>query len=69
LDLIFDLSCVDHVDAFGASALVGSVRRVRAMGGTCRILQVNAQVRWILNIVGMNRFLADSPTPDQADAA
>ena len=39
-EIVIDLSRVAFVDAAGMSALVESVRRVRALGGTARISNV-----------------------------
>ena len=61
LDLVLDLSHVDYIDAFGASALVGSLRRVRAMGGSPRVCHVNPRIRWVLDIIGIDRFLTGDP--------
>ena len=37
VDVIVDLSRVEFIDAVGISALVGTVRRVRALGGQANI--------------------------------
>jgi anti-anti-sigma factor len=68
LDLIFDLSLVNFIDAVGASALVGSIRRVRAIGGRSGVSAVNPRIRWILDVIGIDGFLTYS-TPDEPDAA
>jgi anti-sigma B factor antagonist len=59
--LTVDLSEVDFVDAAGLSALVGSVRRVRALGGTAELRRPRAGVRRRMELVGMNRLLIPSP--------
>ena len=69
LDLVFDLSQVDYIDAVGASALVGSVRRVRAVGGQSRLSQVNPRVQWVLEVIGIEKYLAANPASGQSDAA
>jgi len=69
LELVFDLSQVDYIDACGASALVGSVRRVRAMGGRSRVRHVNPGIRWVLEIIGIDRFLSEAPASDDRDVA
>lgn len=74
LELVFDLSRVDHIDAFGASVLVASVRRVRAMGGRSRVCRVNAvavegtselsachEMTWRKESAATNAFAGDTP--------
>jgi anti-anti-sigma factor len=69
LNLVFDLSQVDHIDAVGASALMGAVRQVRAMGGRSRMRHVNPRIRWRLEIIGVDRFLTHTVTSDEPEAA
>jgi anti-anti-sigma factor len=69
LELIFDLRRVDYIDAFGASVLVGSVRRVRAMGGRSRVCRVNPRIRWVLELIGIDRFLTEPQDSDDRNAA
>jgi anti-anti-sigma factor len=69
LNLVLDLSRVHHIDGVGASALVGSVRRVRAMGGRSRISDVNPRIKWVLEVLGIDRFLTQVLTPEAPDAA
>ncbi len=69
LDLVFDLSEVDRIDAVGASALVGSIRRVAAVEGRCRVRHANPRIRWILDIIGVDRLVTRTRTPDEPDAA
>jgi anti-anti-sigma factor len=59
LELIFDLRRVDYIDAVGASVLVGSVRRVKAMGGRSRVCRINPRIRWVLELIGIDRFLTE----------
>ena len=66
LDLVLDLSHVDYIDASGASALVGSLRRVRAMGGNPRVCHVNPRIRWVLDIIGVDRFVTEPSPPSMA---
>lgn len=58
LDLVFDLSQVEYVDAVGASALVGSTRRVRAIGGRARVSKVNPRIRWVLELIDVYGYLS-----------
>jgi anti-anti-sigma factor len=69
LELVFDLRQVDYIDAFGASVLVGSVRRVRAMGGRSRVCRANPRIRWVLELIGVDRFLTEPQDSDDLDAA
>jgi anti-anti-sigma factor len=55
--LTIDLSLVDFIDAVGMSALVGSVRRVRAVGGEAHICNATSQVRQRMELVGVYRLL------------
>ena len=59
LELVFDLRQVDYIDAFGASVLMVSVRRIRAMGGRPRVCRVNPRIRWVLEVIGIDRFLTE----------
>lgn len=69
LELVFDLSRVDYLDAFGASVLVGSLRRVRAMGGTARVSHINPRIRWVLDLIGIDRFLTEPSAPQDCNVA
>jgi anti-anti-sigma factor len=69
LELIFDLGRVDYIDAVAASVLVGSVRRVRAMGGRSRLGRVNPRIGWVLELIGIDRFLTQPQDSDDRNAA
>jgi len=76
INLHIDLRHLNFVDAAGMSALVGSVRRVRAVGGKARIQNASPAVRRRLQIVGVYEFLTSSPAnvgrysqSDSGDAA
>jgi len=60
MQIVIDLSHVDAIDAVGISALVGTVRRVRAAGGTVRICNVPARLRRYLNLAGVTEMLTSS---------
>ena len=68
LRLTIDLGRVEHIDAEGVSALVGSVRRARAIGGTLRIVNARPRVRAIFELAGVDGLLLGSNTPTD-DAA
>jgi anti-anti-sigma factor len=56
LQLVIDLRHVGVVDAVGLSALVGSLRRVRAVGGTASIRNANPHLEWRLSLTGGGQF-------------
>lgn len=60
MDLHIDLGDLDFVDAVGISALVGSVRRVRALGGRAQIRNPRPEVRRRLQILGVYDLLGDA---------
>jgi anti-anti-sigma factor len=51
--VLIDMSQVDHIDAVGMSALVGSIRRVKAVAGKVELLNIRAHVRRRLELVGV----------------
>jgi anti-anti-sigma factor len=57
LDLVVDLSRVAAIDAVGLSALFGTARRVRAIGGTMAIRNVCPGIVWLFELVGLDRLL------------
>lgn len=63
VEVIIDLSRVEFIDGVGISAIVGSVRRVRAVGGHTQICGASPQVRCRLDLAGVERLLMrGSPT-------
>jgi anti-sigma B factor antagonist len=56
LTVIIDLSRVTFMDATGASALVRSVQRVRATGGTVVIRHANPRLQCLLSLLGADRL-------------
>src|SRR5260370_6707743 len=60
--LIIDLSAVDHADASGLAALVGSGRRARLLGGSLRLAAPSPEAARVLSATGMNRHLGIFPT-------
>jgi anti-anti-sigma factor len=69
IDIIIDLSRVDFIDAVGMSALVGSVRRVRAVGGEAQICNVTLRVRQHMELVGVYHLLTHSSARNGNDVA
>ena len=60
--LIIDLSKVEHADAGGLAALVGSGRRARLLGGSLRLAAPSPEVARVLSATGINRHLDIFPT-------
>jgi anti-sigma B factor antagonist len=60
--LILDLSAVEHADASGLAALVGSGRRARLLGGSLRLAAPSPEAARVLSATGMNRHLDIFPT-------
>ena len=69
LDLVVDLGQVAFIDAVGVSALVGTVRRVRATGGSARVCNVSPRARWVLELAGVEHQLAVSSAVARHGAA
>ena len=57
LEVVIDLQNVSFIDAVGLSALVGSVRRARAVGGRARISNPQPRVQSLFRLVGIDRLL------------
>ena len=60
--LILDLSAVDHADASGLAALVGSGRRARLLGGSLRLAAPSPEVTRVLSATSMNHHFDIFPT-------
>ena len=69
LKVVIDLRHVRVVDAVGVSALVGTGRRVRSVGGTARIINTNPRLRCLLRSVGAGQLLAEPFVTSSPDAA
>jgi anti-anti-sigma factor len=68
VNIIIDLRHVDSIDAEGLSALVGSARRARAVGGTAIITHANPRLQWLLGLTGADRLVlasAESSLPSE----
>jgi anti-sigma B factor antagonist len=61
--IVVDLRHVNSIDAVGVRALVGSVRRVRAFGGTAHVSNTNRRVAYLLALAGAHRLVAPAATP------
>ena len=69
VEIVIDLSRVDFIDAVGISAIVGSVRRVRAVGGRAQICGASGQVQRSMELVGVDRLVMRSSATTGNDAA
>jgi anti-anti-sigma factor len=69
VDVVIDLSRVEFIDAVGISAIVGSVRRVRAAGGQARICGASPPVRRRLELVDVYRLVRGCAATNGDDAA
>jgi anti-anti-sigma factor len=56
LNLVIDLRHVRTMDAVGVSALLGSIRRVRASGGKAQVRNAQPRVRWLFQILGVDQL-------------
>jgi anti-anti-sigma factor len=69
VEVLIDLSRVDFIDAVGISAIVGSVRRVRAVGGQAEIRGRSSQVRHRVELAGVYPLVMRPSTTHGNDAA
>jgi anti-anti-sigma factor len=69
MDVVFDLRDVESMDATGVSALTDSFRLVRTLGGAARVCNTRRDLRWRLELVGLERPLVGSSVPDLCGAA
>ena len=63
--IVIDLSHADAIDGVGISALVGTVRRVRAVEGTTQIRNVPANVRHSMDLAGVSQLVTPSPATNE----
>jgi anti-anti-sigma factor len=69
VDVVIDLSRVEFIDAVGISAVAGSVRRVRAVGGQARICGASPEVCRRLELAGVYRLVMGCAATNGNDAA
>jgi len=67
--VVIDLSRVEFIDAVGVSAIVGTVRRVRAVGGQARICGASPRVRRRLELAGVYRLVMRCSATNGNDTA
>jgi anti-anti-sigma factor len=63
------LSRVEFIDVVGISAIVGAVRRVRAVGGHAQICGASLEVRRRLELAGVYRLVMGSSATTGNDYA
>jgi anti-anti-sigma factor len=69
VDVVIDLSRVEFIDAVGISALVGTVRRARALGSQANICGASPEVRRRLELAGVYRLMMGCSARNGNDAA
>jgi anti-anti-sigma factor len=62
-EIVIDMSRVGFVDAAGLSALVRSVRLVKAFGGTVRTCNVRPRIQRLMELIGVDRLLMGAAAP------
>jgi anti-anti-sigma factor len=62
LQLVIDLDHLEDLDGVGVSALLGTVRRLRAIGGTTRFQNFPARLRPYLQASGASEILGRTGT-------
>jgi anti-anti-sigma factor len=60
--VILDLRCVERIDAEGVSALVGTVRRARSVGGDAQVVNARPKVKATFELAGVYDMLLGSTT-------
>ena len=60
--IVIDLHRVERVDAEGVSALVGTVRRARSVGGHAHVVNVRPEVEATFQLAGVYDLLLGSST-------
>ena len=69
VDVVIDLRRVEFMDAVGISAIVGSVRRVRAVGGQAWRCGASSEVRRRLELAGVDRLVMGCSATNGHDIA
>ena len=69
LHLVIDLRRVASIEAVGVSALIGSVRRVRAAGGDVQVANATPRVRWLFQIFGIEQLTEPQPAMQRPGVA
>lgn len=56
-EVVLNIENVGYIDSIGLSALADGSRKFRAAGGWLRLVSTNQNLRRLLDITGLNRFL------------
>jgi anti-anti-sigma factor len=51
--VVIDLGRVRYIDAVGLSAMLSSLRQARSLGARVRLCNIDPQVRWRMELVGV----------------
>jgi anti-sigma B factor antagonist len=66
--VLIDLSRVTYIDAVGLSAIVGTLRRARAVGAVVGVYNMQPRVRRRMELVGMASLVGSLPDAHSNDA-
>jgi len=64
--LVVDLDQVSFIDSSGLAALVGTVKRAEAHGGTLHIVCAQPKTRQLFHVTGLDRRIPVARTVDEA---
>ena len=67
--IVVDLGNVDLLDSTGLGVILGTVSRLRGVGGTLRVACPHSHVRRVFEITGVTDFVGVDLTLDEAIAA
>ena len=67
--LVIDLEGVQHIDAVGVSALIGSLRRARSVGGDLHVVNPRPAVRRALQLADVYEHVSRAGSTRGNDAA
>jgi anti-anti-sigma factor len=66
--VIFDLSALDYADSAGIGTFVACLTHIKKAGGEMRMAGVNARIRKLFQLTGIDHLLALFPTVAEASA-
>ena len=65
-DLVIDMEAVEFLDSTGLGVLVGGLKKVRAHGGSLRLVCTQERLLKIFRITGLAKVFTMHPTLDEA---